>query len=97
MASGTALLELNATRLARGDIRRIVLLDRELVVGPGPVAHVRCDDLPGATVLQVGRSSITIHPPIEMKIDNRRVDRQLTARVGEHVRIGALGFIFVQA
>lgn len=41
-ASTTAALDLSAARYPRGDVRRIILLDQDLIIGPG-AAHVRCD------------------------------------------------------
>ncbi len=42
-ASTSAVLELTGTRLPRGDLRRIVLLDRQLVVGAATTCHLRAD------------------------------------------------------
>ncbi|MCC6682138.1 MAG: hypothetical protein IT445_14650 [Phycisphaeraceae bacterium] len=42
-ASTSAVLELTGTRLPRGDLRRIVLLDRQLVVGSANTCHLRAD------------------------------------------------------
>ena len=50
-ASTTAVLDLTAARIGRADVRRAVLLDRELVLGPGPAAHVRVDHLAAPVVL----------------------------------------------
>ncbi len=50
-ASTTAVLELSGARLPRGDVRRVVLLDRDLIVGPGPAAHVRAASVSEPIVL----------------------------------------------
>ena len=52
-ASGTALLALSSARFPRPDVRAVVLMDREIIIGPGPTAHVRVDALVGPVLLYV--------------------------------------------
>ncbi len=52
-ASGTALLALSSARFPRPDVRAVVLMDREIIIGPGPGAHVRVDDLENPVILYV--------------------------------------------
>jgi tetratricopeptide (TPR) repeat protein len=52
-SSTTAVLDLTAGRLPRADMRRVILLDRDLIIGPGPASHVRADHLTESVVLQV--------------------------------------------
>jgi hypothetical protein len=51
-ASASAVLDLSGTRLARGGVRQVILLDRELIVGAGPGVHIRCDQMPVPAVIQ---------------------------------------------
>jgi hypothetical protein len=53
VASTTAVIDLTAARHPRSEIRRIILLDRDLVIGPGPNTHVRADHLTQPVVLKV--------------------------------------------
>ncbi len=46
-ASTSAVLELDGARLARPDIRRVILMDQDVIIGSGG-AHVKCD---GGTVV----------------------------------------------
>ncbi|HXE52143.1 MAG TPA: hypothetical protein VN541_03970, partial [Tepidisphaeraceae bacterium] len=52
VASTSAVLDLSGTRLPQGDVRHVILLDRELIVGPGTSAHIRADDLSSPAVVQ---------------------------------------------
>ncbi|MAE64109.1 MAG: hypothetical protein CMJ18_07515 [Phycisphaeraceae bacterium] len=52
-ASTTAVVDLSGPRLSNADTRRIILLDRSLVIGPGPASHVRADALDAPWVLTV--------------------------------------------
>jgi hypothetical protein len=53
VASTTAVIDLTAARHPRSEIRRIILLDRDLVIGPGSNSHVRVDHLTHPIVLKV--------------------------------------------
>lgn len=50
-ASTSAMLELTGARLPRADIRRVILLDDSLVIGPGRHTHIRIDALTTPIVL----------------------------------------------
>ncbi|WP_428939833.1 hypothetical protein [Fontivita pretiosa] len=52
-SSTTAVLDLTAGRFPRADVRRIILLDRDLVIGPGASSHIRADGLSEPVVLHV--------------------------------------------
>jgi hypothetical protein len=52
-SSTTAVLDLTAGRFPRADVRRIILLDRDLVIGPGASAHIRADALSEPAVLHI--------------------------------------------
>ena len=52
-SSTTAVLDLTAGRFPRADVRRIILLDRDLVIGPGAAAHIRADGLSEPVILHV--------------------------------------------
>src|SRR5207244_2143048 len=44
-ASTSAVLTLSGARLPSSDARRVILLDRAMVLGPGANAHMRADGL----------------------------------------------------
>ncbi|MFB3891805.1 MAG: hypothetical protein ACE15C_07255 [Phycisphaerae bacterium] len=50
-ASTTAVLKLSGTALPGSDCRQVVLLDRDLMIGPGATCHVRVDSLAAPVVL----------------------------------------------
>lgn len=59
-ATTTAALDLVSARYPRGDVRRVILLDSELVIGAGPTSHVRLDALPEPIVLQRRGASMQV-------------------------------------
>jgi hypothetical protein len=52
-SSTTAVLDLSSGRFPRADLRRIILLDRELVIGPGSASHIRADHLSEPIALHI--------------------------------------------
>jgi hypothetical protein len=85
-ASASAVLEISGARLARGDVRQVILMDREIVMGDSAAAHVRTREVRGPAVLlaEGGRMSL--------KAEGRVTD----VVEGEHVRVGSLGLVVTQ-
>jgi hypothetical protein len=82
-ASTSALLELDGARLPRGDVRHVILLDRELIIGPGSSAHVRVDSLEQPIVMHVRQ-------------DHLICGREKLA-LGQHVSIGNVSLVVTDA
>jgi hypothetical protein len=82
-ASASAVLDLSGTRLPQGDVRHVILMDREVIVGPGANAHVRADDLEAPAVLQrrEGRLICKINGSSNELIP------------GNHVKLGPIGLV----
>jgi len=95
-ASATAILDLSGTRAARGDVRHVVLLDRELVVGPGPAAHVRCDDLQQPAVLQRRDGKVTCRAGEPILLDGRPAGNSADIPAGTHIAIGPVGLVIAK-
>jgi hypothetical protein len=92
-ASTTAVLELNSARLPRSDVRHVVLLDRELILGPGPSAHIRADELPEPAVLHLKDGRLYCQTKNEINIEDQPADRNSPIPIGRHVRVGAVTFV----
>ena len=52
-SSTSAVLDLSAGRFPRSDLRRVILLDRDLIIGPGASAHIRANQLSESIVLHI--------------------------------------------
>jgi tetratricopeptide (TPR) repeat protein len=92
-ASTTAVLDLNGARLARGDIRQVLLIEREILIGPGSAAHVRCDELPQAAVLQPVNGKLMLRSAEAIQIDGKPAEKPAEIPVGAHVRVGPVSFV----
>ncbi len=92
-ASGTAILDLTTARLSRGDIRQVILLDREILIGPGSTAHVRCDALLQTGVLQQNGGKLFLRSAEAVQIDGRAAASPAEVKPGSHVQMGTLSFV----
>ncbi|HEY2588901.1 MAG TPA: hypothetical protein VGI81_24370 [Tepidisphaeraceae bacterium] len=95
-ASTSVVLDVTAGRLARGDVRQVILFDRELIVGPGPAAHVRVDALSGPAVFQRRRDGLVCRAADPVLLDGRPAGTEPLITPGVHVTIGPVGLILVR-
>ncbi|HSW44767.1 MAG TPA: hypothetical protein VLM89_04265 [Phycisphaerae bacterium] len=92
-ASTTAVLQLAGARLPSGDVRRVILLDRTLVMGPGPSAHIQADALSRPIVLTVHDDRLVCRSEAEVKVDDRPLRRSEGIPVDAHVKVDAVAFV----
>jgi hypothetical protein len=96
-ASTTAVLELTGARFPRADVRRVILMDRELVIGAGSASHVRCDSTPDPIVLHVRDNRLFCRAAGEVEVDGQPLDREKGIPLGTHVRVGMVSFVVTRA
>jgi tetratricopeptide (TPR) repeat protein len=98
-ASTTAVLDLTGARYPRADVRRVVLLDRDLVIGPGPHAHVRADHMTAPLVLHLrdGRLMVEGEAAATVSVDGKPMDRLTGIPMGAHVTAGEASFVLTTA
>ena len=95
-ASTTAVLDLTGARLARGDIRQVLLIDREILIGPGSAAHVRHDELAQAAVLQPMHGKLLLRSAEAVQIDGKPAEKPAEIPVGAHVHVGPVSFVIAR-
>lgn len=91
-ASTTAALQLTSAKLPLGDVRQVLLMDRDIVIGPGTAAHVRCDPLPTAVVIRWTQGGLTVRASEHIIVDERKVDAAAPLPTHKTIRIGDLSF-----
>jgi hypothetical protein len=89
-------LDVTAGRLARCDARQVILFDREMILGPGPAAHVRVDSLSGPAVLRRDSQGLVCRAADPVLIDGRPAGSEPIFMPGVHVTIGPVGLILVR-
>lgn len=92
-ASTSAVLQLSGTRLPKTDARRVILLDRELVIGPGPASHVRADGLDEPVVLYVRDGRLCCRAKQPVQVNDAVQDGSAGLPLGSSVRIGPVSMV----
>jgi hypothetical protein len=96
-ASTSAALDLTGTRYPRADVRRVILLDRELVIGPGVGAHVRIDELTEKVILHVREGRLYVQTTQPVLVGEREVAPKSAVPVGTHVKAGGVSFVVTRS
>ena len=96
-ASTSAVLDLTGTRYPRADIRRVILLDREVVIGPGVGAHVRIDELAEKVVLHVRDGRLFVQTSRPLLVGQREVAPRTPVPLGTHVQAGGASFVVTRS
>ncbi len=91
-ASTSALLELDGARLPQADMRRVILLDRSLIIGPDSSAHVRVPGLARPVVLQAAKGGLVANVDAELE-DGLSLAAGELLPTGVSVKVGALGMV----
>lgn len=92
-ASTSATIDLTAGRFPRADVRRIILLDRDLIIGPGTATHIRVDQIPGNIILLVRDGRLYVQSDSPVTVDGRPSERSSGIPLGGHVDVGGLSFV----
>jgi len=71
----------------------VILLDREIVIGPGAGAHIRADQLPSPVVLIRSGEELACRSADEIMIDGRPAGNAADLPRGANVSIGSLRFV----
>lgn len=96
-SSTTAVLDLVAARALRSDVRRVILMDRELVIGPGAAAHIRVDALPAPLVLQARDGRLLCAGNGPATVGQRVLERGEPLPLGAAVQCGGLSFVVLRS
>jgi hypothetical protein len=92
-ASTSAVLDLSGTRLRASTIRQLVLMDREIIIGPGSTAHIRADELSAPVVLQMRGKGLFCRSAAQISVDDRPAGTSAEVPVGASVSIGPVRFV----
>ena len=88
-----ALLDLTGCRYPRADVRRVILLDGDVILGPGMATHVRVEGAEENVILHVrdGRLFCEAKQPVE--VNGAPMDRISGIPMDAHVKVGGLSFV----
>lgn len=96
-ASTTATIDLTGARHPRGDVRRIILMDRDLVIAPGGASHVRCDSLNEPVVIVHRDGQLFLKGGTAVTMGDQPIDDETPLQPGLPVRGAGFGFVITAA
>jgi len=95
-ASTSAVLLLSAARTCRADVRQTILLDREIIIGPGPTSHIRIDQLGEKLILFVNDGRLFCRSKMPVMANEVHIERSTPLGLDTQIRVGELSFILTK-
>ena len=92
-ASSTAMLTVSGARLSRPDIRQLVLMDRDILVGPYANNHIRTDQLKEPMALFAQNGRLLCRAKESILVDGRSFDPSVGLAMDKRVEIGTLSMV----
>ncbi|MHC4323698.1 MAG: hypothetical protein ACYSUX_05445 [Planctomycetota bacterium] len=95
-ASTTATLSLPGTRLGRADVRRIILMDRDILIGPTEGGHILAESLDETIALFVQNGRLHCKAKEKILIDEKTVSSTASLPVNKQIRIGQISMVLTE-
>ena len=92
-ASGTAVLTVSGTRLGRPDIKQVLLMDRDILVGPYANNHVRTDQVADPIALFAQNGRLLCRAKESIMVDGRSLDPSVGLAAEKRIEIGKLSMV----
>mgnify|MGYP000414199249 CR=1 FL=1 len=92
-ASTTATIDLSGARHPRSDVRRIILMDRDVVIGPGGASHVRVDSLTDAIVIIQRDGQLYLKGATAVTMGDQPIDETTPLQPGQAIRGAGFGLV----
>jgi tetratricopeptide (TPR) repeat protein len=96
-ASTSAVVELSGAKLPGTDARRLLLMDRELIVGSSSSAHIRTSHLSPQSVLHVRDGRLRCRSESPVTVNHKPADLSAGMPLGVPVRLGPTGLVVTPA
>lgn len=95
-ASTTATLTLSGARLGRADVRRIILMDRDILVGPGIGNHIIADFLDETVALFVQNGQLLCKAKDRILVEEKPVSPRTGLPTDKQIRIGQISLVLTE-
>jgi len=95
-ASTTAVLDLDGGRLTRPDVRRIILMDRDILIGPGPNNHIRTERVGDTATLFIQNGKLNCRTKEKVMVDGRLCESGDGFSIGLPVQIGQISLVLTE-
>ncbi len=92
-ASTTAILSLSTARLGRADVRQIILMDRDILIGPNTGSHIHAESLDETITLFVQNGRLLCKAQQAILVDEKPVSAKSGLPIEKQIRIGRLSMV----
>jgi hypothetical protein len=95
-ASTTATLSLPSARLGRADVRRIILMDRDILIGPNEGSHILAESLDQTIALFAQNGKLFCKAKDKILIDDKPASSRAGLPVDKQIRIGQISLVITE-
>jgi hypothetical protein len=95
-ASTTATLSLPAAKLGRADVRRIILMDRDILIGSTQGSHVLAESLNETVALFVQNGLLHCKAKDRIMVDDKTVNSMSGLPFDKQIRIGQISMVLTE-
>ena len=92
-ASTTAILSLSTARLGRADVRQIILMDRDILIGPNTGSHIHAESADETITLFVQNGRLLCKAQQAILVDEKPVSAKTGLPIEKQIRIGKLSMV----
>jgi hypothetical protein len=96
-ASATAVISLASARLPSPDVRNIILMDREILIGPGMKNHIRATGMKDQVVLFKQNGKLLCRTDKNIEVDGKRYDSRIGLTINKPITIGKMSLVIKEA
>ncbi len=95
-ASTTAVLALSGTRLGRADIRQIILMDRDILIGPAAGNHILAEFLDKTVAIYAQNNRLLCKASEKVLVDDKKISSTAGLAIDKQIRIGQISFVITK-
>ncbi len=95
-ASTTATLSLSSARLGRADVRRIILMDRDILIGPSTGDHITAESLDETIALFVQNGRLLCKTKERILVDDKPISSRAGLPIDKQIRMGRISLVLTE-
>ena len=95
-ASTTAVLDLDGARLPRPDVRRIILMDRDILIGPGCNNHIRTEQVKDTVTLFMQNGKLGCRAKEKVMVNDQPYESGNGFPIGSPIQIGQISLVLAK-
>jgi len=95
-ASTTAVLDLDGARLPRPDVRRIILMDRDILIGPGFNNHIRTERIKNTVTLFMHNGKLACRAKENVMVNDQPLEFDAGFPIGSRIQIGQISLVLAK-